>query len=86
MPKDKHNMAAEHHEKAAKSHRTAAEHHGKGEHGAGHRHFEAPLGDPAPVVAPKYVCPRGDYTWYQKSAGSPKQRCPTHQIALVLAP
>ena len=43
MPKDKHNMAAEHHEKAAKSHRTAAEHHGKGEHEAGQRHSSEAL-------------------------------------------
>jgi len=38
MPKDQHNTAADHHEKAAKSHRAAAEHHGKGDHEAGHRH------------------------------------------------
>ena len=30
MPKNEHNDAAEHHERAAKSHRTAAEHHDKG--------------------------------------------------------
>jgi len=37
MPRDKHRLAAEHHEKAAKSHRTATEHNAKGEHEAGHR-------------------------------------------------
>jgi hypothetical protein len=40
MPKNEHNEAAEHHERAAKSHRTAAEHHDKGDHDAGHKHSE----------------------------------------------
>jgi hypothetical protein len=31
MPKDQHNAAADHHDKASKSHRSAAEQHGKGE-------------------------------------------------------
>jgi hypothetical protein len=40
MPKNEHNDAAEHPERAAKSHRTAAAHHDKGDHDAGHKHSE----------------------------------------------
>jgi len=50
------------------------------------RAFAPPLGDPSPVLASRYVCPQGDYTWYQMSAGSPIPRCTTHGIALVAAP
>jgi hypothetical protein len=45
-----------------------------------------PPGDPKPVLAPKYVCPQGDYTWYQMSAGSIIPSCPTHHVSLVRVP
>lgn len=47
--------------------------------------FEPPLGDPGVIGATKYVCPRGDYTWYQMSAGSTVPKCPTHAVTLVVS-
>jgi hypothetical protein len=39
----------------------------------------APLpGKSGPITAPKFVCPEGDYVWYQRSAGTPVPDCPTH--------
>jgi hypothetical protein len=48
--------------------------------------FQPPPGDPAPVSATKYVCPQGDYCWYRVSIGRPVPNCPTHGLALVVAP
>lgn len=45
--------------------------------------FEPPLGDPGVIGATQYVCPLGDYTWYQISAGSAVPKCPVHGITLV---
>lgn len=28
--------------------------------------------------ARKYICPEGDYVWYQRSIGIPTPTCPTH--------
>lgn len=30
------------------------------------------------ISAQKYVCPEGDYIWYQRSVGMPAPTCPTH--------
>ncbi|MEW6497220.1 MAG: hypothetical protein AB1589_32665 [Cyanobacteriota bacterium] len=30
------------------------------------------------ISAQKYVCPEGDYIWYQRSIGMPTPTCPTH--------
>ncbi|MFM7427783.1 MAG: hypothetical protein ACKO7W_22750 [Elainella sp.] len=35
-------------------------------------------GLPNAVSAPKYVCPEGDYSWFQRSIGIPVPSCPTH--------
>ncbi|ABD09552.1 hypothetical protein ThrDRAFT_00641 [Frankia casuarinae] len=43
----------------------------------------SPLGDPGPVAADRYNCPRGDYTWYRPDLGSAIPTCPTHQVTLV---
>ncbi len=40
--------------------------------------FERLPGSSGAVSAPKYVCPQGDYVWYQRSAGIPVPTCPTH--------
>ncbi|KLL11107.1 MULTISPECIES: hypothetical protein [Protofrankia] len=40
-------------------------------------------GDPGPVEAGRYVCPRGDYTWYRPEVGVAIPDCPTHQVRLV---
>lgn len=38
----------------------------------------SPIGRPDAVSAPKYVCPEGDYSWFQRSVGIPVPSCPTH--------
>ena len=39
------------------------------------------------VSADRYVCPRGDYTWYRRAVGQRVGRCPTHpDVALVPSP
>jgi len=48
--------------------------------------YAAPPGQPGPSAAPKYECPHGDYTWYQRSVGTPVPNCPTHGVALVWTP
>ncbi|WP_250285738.1 hypothetical protein, partial [Frankia sp. CiP1_Cm_nod2] len=40
-------------------------------------------GDPGPVEASRYVCPRGDYAWYRPEVGAAIPQCPTHQVHLV---
>jgi hypothetical protein len=47
------------------------------------RRTGGPLGDPAPVDAPRYACPQGDYVWYRPDVGSAIPRCPTHHITLA---
>jgi hypothetical protein len=43
----------------------------------------APAGDPGPVDADRYACPRGDYVWYRPEVGTPVPDCPTHHIPLT---
>ncbi|MEB3292251.1 MAG: hypothetical protein VKJ24_03750 [Synechococcales bacterium] len=40
--------------------------------------YERLPGGSGAVSAQKYVCPQGDYVWYQRSAGIPVPTCPTH--------
>jgi hypothetical protein len=40
--------------------------------------YEQLPGSSGAVSAQKYVCPQGDYVWYQRSAGIPIPTCPTH--------
>jgi hypothetical protein len=40
--------------------------------------YEQLPGSSGAVSAQKYVCPQGDYVWYQRSAGIPVPPCPTH--------
>lgn len=40
--------------------------------------FEALPGRSSSISARKFICPEGDYVWYQRSVGSPVPRCPTH--------
>ncbi len=47
--------------------------------------FEPLPGPAAPVPAPKFVCPQGDYVWHRHSVGQPVPRCPTHNLPLVPA-
>jgi hypothetical protein len=35
-------------------------------------------GSSGAIAAVKYVCPQGDYVWYQRSAGVSVPHCPTH--------
>ena len=46
--------------------------------------YQSLPGKPSAVSAPKYVCPEGDYTWFQRSAGTPVPSCPTHNCQLTL--
>ena len=41
-------------------------------------------GMPNAISAPKYVCPEGDYIWFQRSVGMSVQTCPTHNCELKL--
>jgi hypothetical protein len=43
----------------------------------------APAGDPGPVDAARYTCPRGDYVWYRPDISTPVPDCPTHHIRLI---
>jgi hypothetical protein len=51
-----------------------------------------PPGDPRlasdlfDVLAPRWVCPQGDYDWYPSTAGEQPPACPTHQVPLQQAP
>jgi hypothetical protein len=45
----------------------------------------SPAGDPGPVDAARYACPRGDYVWYRPDVGSRVLDCPTHHIQLILS-
>lgn len=47
------------------------------------RYFAPPPGDPEPVAAMRFECPRGDYVWYQHAAGINPPQCPTHHLTLV---
>lgn len=40
--------------------------------------FERLPGSSSAVSAQKYVCPQGDYVWYQRSVGVPIPTCPSH--------
>ena len=40
-------------------------------------------GDPMPVHAGKYGCPRNDYVWYRPTSGTGIPLCPTHGIDLI---
>lgn len=40
--------------------------------------YEQLPGSSGAVSTQKYVCPQGDYVWYQRSAGIPVPTCPTH--------
>ncbi|OUC13654.1 MAG: hypothetical protein B0A82_16135 [Alkalinema sp. CACIAM 70d] len=40
--------------------------------------YEPLPGSSGAIAAQKYVCPQGDYVWYQRSAGIPVPTCPTH--------
>lgn len=47
---------------------------------------QPPPGNPQPVYAGKFACPRGDYVWFRPSVGTPIPACPTHHLALVRQP
>jgi hypothetical protein len=56
-------------------------------HAADFRRAYDPLpGVGRPLRAMKYQCPQNDYVWYTRSAASPVPECPTHHVALQLAP
>lgn len=42
------------------------------------RGYQRLPGSSAAVSAPKYVCPQGDYVWYQRSMGIAIPSCPSH--------
>lgn len=44
------------------------------------------LGRGEVVVAPRFACPEGDYTWYRRSPARPIPLCRTHQVRLVRSP
>lgn len=46
--------------------------------------YQCPPGRAGAVSAPKYICPEGDYIWYQRSAGTSAPACPTHKCDLKL--
>jgi hypothetical protein len=46
--------------------------------------YQPSPGKPGVVSTPKYVCPEGDYIWFQRSAGTPVPSCPTHNCQLTL--
>jgi hypothetical protein len=37
-----------------------------------------PIGRATPVGARRFVCPHGDYIWYQRSVSQRPPQCPTH--------
>ncbi|TCJ36591.1 hypothetical protein [Parafrankia sp. BMG5.11] len=43
----------------------------------------SPAGDPGPIAAVRYACPRGDYVWYRPDVGTPIPVCRTHHVALI---
>jgi hypothetical protein len=45
--------------------------------------FPVPAGDPGPVDAVRYACPRGDYVWHRPEIGTPVPDCPTHHLPLA---
>ena len=47
----------------------------------GLRGYTPPRGG-EPVPAPKYVCPKRDYTWYRPSVRDSVPTCPTHGVKL----
>jgi hypothetical protein len=49
------------------------------------RGVDSGLGDGETVDAERFDCPSGDYTWYRLSVGYAVPRCPTHDLALVIA-
>jgi hypothetical protein len=46
------------------------------------RRYTGPAGNPLPVPADKFACPRGDYVWYRADADEPLPLCPTHRCEL----
>jgi hypothetical protein len=40
--------------------------------------YEQLPGSSGAISAQKYVCPLGDYVWYQRATGIPVPTCPTH--------
>jgi len=42
-------------------------------------------GEITPIPLRRFVCPRGDYDWYQRAAGEPVPQCPSHGIPLERA-
>lgn len=47
------------------------------------RRMVSPAGDPGLVRADRYLCPRGDYAWYQPEVGAPVPECPAHHLPLA---
>ncbi|NEP17059.1 MAG: hypothetical protein F6J97_09140 [Leptolyngbya sp. SIO4C1] len=47
--------------------------------------FEPLPGRGGAIAATKYVCPQGDYVWYQRTAGQSPPRCPTHGELILAA-
>lgn len=45
--------------------------------------FESLPGRSGAIAAAKYICPEGDYVWYQRSTGQTIPRCPTHGELIV---
>lgn len=43
-------------------------------------------GHPNPVPAPRYDCPKGDYSFFRRSVAVPLPKCPTHKLKLVKVP
>jgi hypothetical protein len=48
--------------------------------------FQVLPGGGEPTILPRFVCPKGDYTWYRDQVGVSIPRCPAHAIGLVPAP
>lgn len=44
--------------------------------------FDPLYGNPNPVIAQRYKCPKGDFPWTRRSAGQAIPLCPVHQIPL----
>lgn len=47
-------------------------------------YYAPPAGQHSPPPTAKYVCPRGDFIWYQPMVGVPVPRCRTHPDMALL--